>query len=488
MSRLLAPDGSLAQDHLSSMYRKEMSYQTSAAICVEDDRYVSHRTSERHALTPPCDEQISDDCTTHMSAPVARRCATADGERERERETITVSAQTANPLIICCRYWYYLLSQTTPHLSLRTYCITMVPTVAAISEVFWGLLGPFQFMYLSLKSLPPTTTRLVSERDFVTLFLSPRALQDAWFGTFWAQTGPEVKKNASARVLPLLDGRVVAGRLLPEPAVPGLEGVCIEIGAGAGYWVDIFADKHMHTADNGASGMGRTKSVTRVYGVEPNPNQHASLRRHIAEAGLEGVYEIVPVGIEDLGGGTPGSKKWDGRIEKESVDCIVTVLCLCSIPEPQRHIRELYGYLKKGGRWYFYEHVQCDVSWYMKLYQRKSAHPISLPPVLARLAATCLWPKGRVTVAAAAAVTVVAEGRLSFYVDLCVCVPANLGTRARLHQPLLASVLGRLSALPPDRRVPARGGRVAKRRHCKAVGLAVAQCIASCYWRPDQIA
>lgn len=264
----------------------------------------------------------------------------------------------------------------------HAYRITMPPTTAAaISEAFWGLLGPFQFMYMSLKSLPPTIARLVSERDFATLFLSPRALQDAWFGTFWAQTGPEVKKNASARVLPLLDGRVVAGRLLPEPAVPGLEGVCIEVGAGAGYWVDIFADKHMHSAATGSNGMGRTKSVTRVYGVEPNRNQHASLRRHISQAGLEGVYEIVPVGIEDLGGGGPGSskKKWDGRIEKESVDCIVTVLCLCSIPEPQRHIRELYGYLKKGGRWYFYEHVQCDVGWYMRLYQREFvAHSVLL--------------------------------------------------------------------------------------------------------------
>ncbi|KAH7025950.1 methyltransferase domain-containing protein [Microdochium trichocladiopsis] len=235
---------------------------------------------------------------------------------------------------------------------------------SAISEGFWGLVGPFLFLWVSAKALPPTILRLVKERDFGTL-LSPRRLQDAWFGTFWGRFGPQVKINASVKVLPLLDGRVVNGKLLDKPAVPGLEGVCIEVGAGAGYWVDIFANKHMDSSSSSSS-MGRTKQVTRVYGIEPNPNQHASLRKHIAKAGLEDVYKIVPVGIEDL----DNPKKWDGKIEKESVDCIVTVLCLCSIPEPERHIRELYGYLKKGGRWYFYEHVQCSVSRYMKAYQR----------------------------------------------------------------------------------------------------------------------
>jgi len=43
------------------------------------------------------------------------------------------------------------------------------------------------------------------------------------------------------------------------------------------------------------------------------------LRRRIKDAGLEDVYEIVPVGIEDL------SEKW---VEKEGVDCVVTVSTL----------------------------------------------------------------------------------------------------------------------------------------------------------------
>lgn len=66
------------------------------------------------------------------------------------------------------------------------------------------------------------------------------------------------------------------------------------------------------------------------------------------EAGLEEIYEIVPVGVEDLG------DKWVGMGE---VDTVVTVQCLCSVTEPERMIGGLYGYLREGGRWVVYEHV-----------------------------------------------------------------------------------------------------------------------------------
>ena len=82
---------------------------------------------------------------------------------------------------------------------------------------------------------------------------------------------------------------------------------------------------------------------------------------------MEDIYQIAPVGIEDL----DNPKKWDGHIEKGSVDCIVSILCLCSIPEPQKNMKELHSYLKEGGRWYVYEHVKCDHSLFMRAYQRK---------------------------------------------------------------------------------------------------------------------
>ncbi|KAI0472760.1 S-adenosyl-L-methionine-dependent methyltransferase [Xylariaceae sp. FL0804] len=106
--------------------------------------------------------------------------------------------------------------------------------------------------------------------------------------------------------------------------------------------------------------------VERVYGVEPNAEHHPMLRQRIKAAGLEDRYTIVPVGIEDLD--QPGG--WDGCVTKGSVDCIMSVLCLCSIPDPERNVRALYGLLRPGGRWYVHEHVRAHYSWYMRAYQR----------------------------------------------------------------------------------------------------------------------
>jgi hypothetical protein len=61
---------------------------------------------------------------------------------------------------------------------------------------------------------------------------------------------------------------------------PGLEGVCIEIGSGSGFWVDIFSDKHMEQGTKQSKKSNR-KKVTRVYGVEPNRDQHFSRALHI---------------------------------------------------------------------------------------------------------------------------------------------------------------------------------------------------------------
>ena len=95
--------------------------------------------------------------------------------------------------------------------------------------------------------------------------------------------------------------------------------------------------------------------------MEPNTQSHSGLRQRALAAGLEGVYKILPVGIEDIAKET--------IVEKGSVDAIVSLLCLCSIPEPEKNIRELYSYLKPGGRWYVYEHVKSKGYRPMQIYQ-----------------------------------------------------------------------------------------------------------------------
>ncbi|KAI1178123.1 S-adenosyl-L-methionine-dependent methyltransferase [Nemania sp. FL0916] len=287
----------------------------------------------------------------------------------------------------------------SPSMLIRTYTVLL------------SLIDPWLFLSVSLRFIPQTISHILSTLPPLTalhtLLLSPSRFREAWFGQFWAYAGPRIRENAGPRVvLPLLDGRVTGGKVVEGKAVnKGVGGVVLEIGAAQGLWVNVFSDRYLYedgdvmgaavagdqksVSEGARKGEGRTKRpntartpVTHVYGVEPNPSHHAALRQAIVAAGLEDVYEIVPVGIEDLSsspafpspttsnGGKSKNKKWDGNISPGSVDCIVSVLCLCSIPDPEQHIRELYALLRPGGRWYCFEHVRNDYNWFMRLYQR----------------------------------------------------------------------------------------------------------------------
>jgi SAM-dependent methyltransferase len=212
--------------------------------------------------------------------------------------------------------------------------------MAPISEIFWFLLDPWLFMSEALMVLPFTIVGLVKQAQFATLF-TPSKLQAAWFGDFWATAGPGVRETGEARVIPLLEGYVAGGNVVTKPQYESMSGTVIEVGPGTGMWLSVFSK--LHTAGKG---------ITRIYGVEPNKGVHAALRKNAVAAGLQDTYQVVPHGIEDLAS--------SGTVARESVDCIVSILCLCSIPDPQHNIKELFGYLKPGGRWYVYEHVRCE--------------------------------------------------------------------------------------------------------------------------------
>lgn len=92
--------------------------------------------------------------------------------------------------------------------------------------------------------------------------------------------------------------------------------------------------------------------ITKVYGVEPVVSLHSALRLSIKKNGLDDVYEIVPCGIEA-----------EERMQKYgilpgSIDTILSVQVLCSVPHPEEDLRRLYKLLKPGGQLVVYEHIK----------------------------------------------------------------------------------------------------------------------------------
>ena len=90
----------------------------------------------------------------------------------------------------------------------------------------------------------------------------------------------------------------------------------------------------------------------KIYGVEPNIALHKSLREKIKTCGLSDVYEIVACGIEDV-----------GELEKRgivlgSIDTVLSIQVLSSVPDVEGTLRRLHGLMKPGGQFIVYEHVR----------------------------------------------------------------------------------------------------------------------------------
>lgn len=123
----------------------------------------------------------------------------------------------------------------------------------------------------------------------------------------------------------------------PVPAlVYEAYGTVVELGPGTGQQI----------------GRLDPSKLTTVYGIEPNVALHPELRARIAKAGLENIYTIVPCGIEDRA----ELKKYG--IESGSIDTVLSIKVLCSVPEPERMTRDLYRLLKPGGQLILSEHVR----------------------------------------------------------------------------------------------------------------------------------
>lgn len=74
------------------------------------------------------------------------------------------------------------------------------------------------------------------------------------------------------------------------------------------------------------------------------------------------MYEIVAFGAQELG--TSGLK-----VERESIDTVVTVQSICSVPRPKVLVKGLYEYLKPGRTWIMWEHVRTHETGWIRWYQ-----------------------------------------------------------------------------------------------------------------------
>ncbi|KAG9021305.1 hypothetical protein FRB95_002410 [Tulasnella sp. JGI-2019a] len=124
---------------------------------------------------------------------------------------------------------------------------------------------------------------------------------------------------------------------------PHASGVVVDLGAGYGATV-FYLQRDL---------------VTKYIAVEPNERMHPQIRSNAAQAGYDeakGELVILSCGAEDFGtiNNTLGASN--------KVDTIVSILTLCSVPDPRRTISNLVAKtLKPRGKFLYYEHVRSPL-------------------------------------------------------------------------------------------------------------------------------
>ncbi|EAU83609.1 hypothetical protein CC1G_07982 [Coprinopsis cinerea okayama7 len=143
------------------------------------------------------------------------------------------------------------------------------------------------------------------------------------------------------------------GRPVKEHLItPNAYGVVLDLGAGHGHTVR-YLDR---------------ERVTKYVALEPNVLMHPKIRESAHAASFhesDGTLVILSCGAEDA---TEILTKLSGS----PVNTIISVLTICSIPNPEKTIHDLVrDVLAPGGQLLFYEHVlshRPDVAWWQQFW------------------------------------------------------------------------------------------------------------------------
>ncbi|KAJ6002100.1 hypothetical protein N7522_007327 [Penicillium canescens] len=175
-----------------------------------------------------------------------------------------------------------------------------------------------------------------------------RRLRDEAFGNFWVEFSSQPQRLTSPDPTTNQPLQPVGSSALIPPLLKTASGTVLDVGPGTGTQMPLLT----------------SPSITSLYGAEPCTGLHAELRARAIAEGISEKYHILPCGAAAAelipalkATGTGVVDKYEDDASAGVFDTILCVRVLCSVPQMERTIGELYGLLKPGGRFLVTEHV-----------------------------------------------------------------------------------------------------------------------------------
>ncbi|KAJ7043472.1 hypothetical protein C8F04DRAFT_943277 [Mycena alexandri] len=173
-----------------------------------------------------------------------------------------------------------------------------------------------------------------------SLMFQPALLSRTFMAAVWASFAAPTDEGARPTKLTL---------------IPHATGAVLDIGAGHGHSIDYF-DRAV---------------VTAYIVLEPNELMHDAIR---ARANAAGFNEENGTLLILRGCGAEDTSMIQAQLAGANlrVNTMLSIMTLCSIPDPQENISRLVReVLEPGGRLLFYEHVlspRADVAWWQRFW------------------------------------------------------------------------------------------------------------------------
>ncbi|PWY77310.1 EstA precursor [Aspergillus sclerotioniger CBS 115572] len=219
-----------------------------------------------------------------------------------------------------------------------------------------SLMEPGQILLWAFKSYITVNAESILNGQILAPLLYTSRLRDEAFGRFWVAFSTNRESDAPPPPPIQNSGEIQGSSDLIPPILAHASGIVLDVGPGTGSQMPLL----------------RSPAIQTIYGAEPCHGLHAELRARAISEGLSDKYHILPCGVEaaDL---IPELQKQDlvstnnadpttvlknlDNIGEGVFDTVICIRVLCSVPDMQRTIKDLYTLLRPGGKLLVVEHV-----------------------------------------------------------------------------------------------------------------------------------